>query len=123
MGEDAKRDFLARYEGRKSESFDNRRMLERYGQYDVTVLRLACQVFSHEFMPMGNIEVFLESIREAWACDKKLRKRFLQTDTIGLIPTGRHNCNKKYSKKALMWLLLMEQADGVKIMHGRNGRD
>jgi len=52
-----------------------------------------------------------------------LRKRFLQPDTIGLIPTGGYTCNKKYSKKALVWLLHMEETDVVKIIHCRNGRD
>jgi len=39
-------------------------------------------------MEIGNIEVFIESITIASACNKVLRKRFLQPDTIGLIPTG-----------------------------------
>ena len=32
-------------------------------------------------------------------------------------------CKKNYSKKAIMWLLLMEVTDGVKIMNSRNGRE
>jgi len=67
--------------------------------------------------------LFLESITIASACNKVLRKPFLQPDTIGLIPTGGCTCNKNYSKKAMMWLLHMEETDGVKIMHGRNGRE
>ena len=47
------------------------------------------------------------------------RKRFLQPDMIGLIPTGEYTSNTNYSKKAMMWLLHMEEMDGVKIMHGR----
>ena len=39
-------------------------------------------------MKIGNIEVFLEAITIAFACNKVLRKRFLKPDTIGLIPTG-----------------------------------
>jgi len=67
--------------------------------------------------------LFLESITIASACNKVFRKRFLQPDTIGLNPTGRYACNKNYSKKAVMWLLHMEETDRVKIMHGRNGRE
>ena len=74
-------------------------------------------------MQIGNIEVFLESISIVSACNKVLRKRFLQPDTIGLIPTGGYTCNNNYSKKALMWLLHMEETDGVKILLGRNGRE
>jgi len=72
-------------------------------------------------MQIGNLDVFLESITIASACNKVLRKRVLQPYTIGLIPTGGYTYNKNYSKKAMMWLLHMEETDGVKTMHGRNG--
>ena len=87
-----------------------------------TVLRQACRVFRREFMHTGNIEVLLDVLTIASACNKFLRKRILQTNTIELIPSGECTCNNKYSKKALMWLLHKEQTDGVKIMHCRNGR-
>ena len=98
-------------------------MLEKYCQDDITVLRRACRVFRREFMYIENIEVFLESITIASGGNKVLRKRFLQPDTVRLIPTGGYKCNNNYSKKALMWLLHMEETDGVKIMHCRNVRE
>ena len=64
-------------------------------------------------MPIGNLEVFIESIFIASSCNKVVRKRFLQPDNIGLIPNGGYTCNHKYSKKALIWLLHMVQIDGV----------
>jgi len=98
-------------------------VLENYCQDDLTVLRQACRVFRREFMHIGNIELFLESITIASACNKVLRKRLLQPDTIGLIPTREYTYNNNYSKKSLMWLLHMEETDGVKIMHCRNRRE
>jgi hypothetical protein len=74
-------------------------------------------------MQIGNIDVFVESITIASACNKVLRKTFLKPDTIGLICAGGYTCNNKYSNKAIMWLVHMEQTDGVKIMNGRNGRE
>jgi G:T-mismatch repair DNA endonuclease (very short patch repair protein) len=44
-------------------------------------------------------------------------------ETIGLIPAGGYSLNNKYSKKALMWLLHIEQVDGCHIMHAINGRE
>jgi len=123
MGEWEKNEFLAWYESQKKSVYDNRQALESYCQVDVTVLRQPCRVFRREFMHVGNIEVFLESATIASACNKFVHKRFLQPDTIGLIPNGGYTCNNKYSKKAMMWLLHMEEKDGVKIMHGRNGRE
>ena len=98
-------------------------MLETYCQDDVTVLRQACRVFRHEFAQIGNIDVFQESITIGSACNKVLRKRFLQPDTIGLIPKGGYTANLKQSKKALMWLVHRERTDGCTILHGRNGRE
>ena len=68
------------------------------------------------------IEVFLESLTIASACNKVLRRKFMKTETIGLIPPGGYTCNNKYSKNAIMWLLHMDQTDGVAIKHAHNGR-
>jgi len=125
MSEAERREFLACYEGQKEAVFDNRRVLEAYCQDDVTVLRQACRRFRKEFMQIRNIEVFVEAITIANACNKVLCKRFLKPDTIGLIPTGGYSGTVNYSKKALMWLVYREMMDGGgrKIMHVGNGRE
>jgi hypothetical protein len=74
-------------------------------------------------MEIGNIDVFLEAVTIASACNKVLRKKFLKPETIELISWGGNTANDRYSKKALMWLLLMEQTDGCHIQHARNGRE
>ena len=76
MGEEERREFLAWYdESRKSEEpLENRRVLETYCQDEVTVLRQACRVLRRVFMHIGNIEVFLEAITVASACNMFLRK-------------------------------------------------
>jgi hypothetical protein len=98
-----RREFLQWYDCQKSEIFDNRRVLKDYCQADVTVLRQACQVFRREFIVIGNIEVFIETITIASACNNVLRRRFLKPNTIGLIPAGGYTGNVNYSKKAIMW--------------------
>ena len=81
-------EFFVFYEGQSSAVFGNRRFLEAYGQDDVTLLRQACTVFRREFMEIGNVDVFTDSVTIASACNKVLRKRFLRPDTIGLILAG-----------------------------------
>jgi len=88
MREDKRKEFLVSYESQRSETFDNRHVLESCFQDDVTVLRQACRVFRREFLQVGCIDVFVESITIASTCNKFLRKRFLKPDTIGPIPTG-----------------------------------
>jgi hypothetical protein len=68
-------------------------------------------------MEIGNIDVFLEAVVIASACNKMLRKQFLKPETVGLIPAGGYSCNNKYSKKASMWLLHTEQVDGCHTMY------
>ena len=97
-------------------------MLETYCQDEVTVLRQACRAFRREFAQTGNIDVFQESITIASACNRVLRKRFLQPDTIGLILKGGYTANIKQRKRALIWLVHTERTDGCTILHGRNCR-
>jgi len=73
---------------RRTSFFDNRLVLEKYCQVDVTVLRQACKIFRREFIEIGNIEVFLGSFTIASACNNVLGKKFLKNDTISLIPDG-----------------------------------
>jgi len=102
--------------------FDNRRVLEQYCQDD-TLLRQACQIFRRDYMESGNIEVFLEALTIASACNEVLRKKFLKPETIGLLPPGGYSANSRYIRKALMWPLHMEQTDGCQIQYARNGRE
>lgn len=114
-------EFLAWYEKQKSEPFDNRRVLESYCHVDVTVLRQVCHFFKRQFLHIGHIEVFLKCLKIASACNKLLRRKFLKPGTMGLFPTREDTCNK-YTKKAMMWLLHVEQTEDVEIKHTRNGR-
>jgi G:T-mismatch repair DNA endonuclease (very short patch repair protein) len=98
-------------------------VLESYCQGDVTVLRQACQIFRCNFLEIGNIEVFLEAVTIASASNKVFRKRFLKSDTIGLIPSGRYTNNTPQRKQALMSLAYRQQTDACSIRHGRNGRE
>jgi len=123
MWEGERREFMAWYNEQKVKVFDNRHMLEQYCQDDVTVLRQACRVFRREFLEIGNIEVFLAALTIASACNKVLRKKFLKPETNGLIPPGGYSANRRYSKKALMWLLHMERTDRCHIQHARNRRE
>ena len=74
-----------------------------------------------EFIQIGKIEEFLESITIASACNKVHRKRFLKPDTNGLIPSGGYSGNVNYSNRDLMWLVYMEQTHDCTILHACNG--
>ena len=123
MSEAERIEFLTWYKGQADNVFDNRQVLESYCQDDVAVLRQACQIFRRELMTVGHIDVFLESITIASACNKVFRKRFLKPDIIGLIPTSGYTGNVNYSKKSIMWLTHVERSNNCTIIHGRRGRE
>jgi hypothetical protein len=77
MSDAERNEFLEWYETQKTEICNNRRVLEEYCQADVTVLRQACQVFRREYIQIGQVEVFLDSMIIASACNKVLRRYFL----------------------------------------------
>ena len=117
-----RKEFLAWYVTRNSQLFDKRLVLDAYCQDDITVLRQACRDFRHELLKIENIEVFLESLTIASACNEVLWRTFLKPDTIRLIPTGGYTCNIKYSKKVIMLLIHIELTVGEVIKHARNRR-
>jgi hypothetical protein len=72
MSDSERKKFMSWYDAQKDKVFDNRSMLEKYCQDDVTVLRQACQIIRKDFMEVGDIDVFLESCTIASACNKVL---------------------------------------------------
>ena len=62
-------EFLEWYDSQRCVLFDNRSVLEAYCQDDVTVLKQVCRVFRREFLQVGNINVFHESVTVASACN------------------------------------------------------
>ena len=69
------------------------------------MLQEACRLLMREFIKIGNINVFLESVTKASACNEVMRKRFLKPYSIGIIPSGGYTVNVNYSKKYIMWLV------------------
>jgi len=54
--------FLDWYECQKFEVIENRRLLESYSQGVVNLLQDSCRVLRQEFIQLGNIDVYLESV-------------------------------------------------------------
>ena len=66
-----------------------------------------------EFMKFAKIEIYLEALTIASACNKVLRVEFLKPDTTGLIATGGYSSNVNNSNKAVMWLVLGKRRKDV----------
>jgi len=95
MREYERKEFLVWYESQRSETLFNRHVLESYSQVEVTILRQPCRVFRREFLQIGHMVVFVETITIGSTCNKVWSKRVLQPDSEGLIPTGWYTCNNR----------------------------
>ena len=83
MSDSGRNEFRAWYECQNDEVFDNRRVLEAYSQDDLSLFWEACRMLRREFIQIGNIDVFLESVTIPLACNKLMRKRFLKPNAKG----------------------------------------
>ena len=61
MGESEREEYTSWYDAEKHKVFDNRCVLEKYCQDDVTVLRQEYQMFRRLFMDVRHVDIFLES--------------------------------------------------------------
>jgi hypothetical protein len=68
------------------------------------------------------VRVLLETMTFASACNKTIRKKFLQPDRIAIIPVAGYTGNRKQSRKAIACLML-EEKEGRRPMHERNGKE
>ena len=62
MSAGERKEILEWYESQRSVLFDNRHVLETYCQDHVTVLRQACRMFRREFLEVGSMDVFHDSV-------------------------------------------------------------
>ena len=123
MKDEARDEFLKWWEGENESGkiFDFHAELEKYCINDVHVLRLCVEEFRRMFLDLGGIDPILESFTLTHACSLVYRKKFLQPNTMAIIPPWGYKSAKQYSHMGLIWLEYMSKKRGVKIQHARNG--
>lgn len=103
--------------------FNNEEELVAYCRQDVTILRKACVKFVKDFWANNKIDPFLDASTVPGACNKFFRSRFLEEDTIGIIPTNGYRLAENQSKMALRWLCSVEMENKIEIQHAGRGRE
>ena len=108
--------------------FDFQKEILRYCRSDVDILAECCKLYREMFRLAtsmdGNIETGLDpfdsAITVAAYCMEVYRTKFLQKDTIALLP--QHQVLKrKQSHEALQWLSYTAEKEEIRIQHARNG--
>lgn len=126
MSEAGRKQFLEWYteqQNLENYVFDFRTEMRDYCENDVDILRRACLEFRKIFIEVAEMCPFFESTTIAAACMQVFRSKFLEPDTIGIIPPGGYRHGAEQSQQALKWLILEEKTRGVKIQHAGRGSE
>ena len=107
--------------------FDFRHEILKYCRSDVDILAECCKLYRGMFMEAtdtGNDETGIDPFDTATTiagyCMQVYRTKFLQKDTIALLPQHQQ-FKRKQSHEALQWLSYTAEKEGIRIQHARNG--
>ena len=107
--------------------FDFQKEILKYCRSDVDILAQCCKLYRELFKKAtdtGNDETGLDPFDSATTiasyCMQVYRTKFLQKDTIALLPQHQQ-LKRKQSHEALQWLSYTAEKEGIRMQHDRNG--
>ena len=107
--------------------FDFRHEILKYCRSDVDILAECCKLYREMFKKAtdtGNDETGIDPFDTATTiasyCMQVYRTKFLQKDTIALLPQHQE-LKRKQSHEALQWLSYTAEKEEIRIQHDRNG--
>ena len=107
--------------------FDFRHEILKYCRSDVDILAECCKLYRGMFMEAtdtGKDETGMDPFDTATTiaayCMQVYRTKFLQKDTIALLPQHQQH-KRKQSREALQWLSYISEKEEIHIQHDRNG--
>lgn len=118
MSVDGRKEFDKWYNSLPSNYlFNNRKDLLQYCIQDVNILRKACLKFASDFWECNKIDPFLDACTIAGACNKVFRSKFLEEDTISVLPRKGYRFADNQPEIGIKWLCHVEEELGIEIMH------
>ena len=107
--------------------FDFQKEILKYCRSDVDILAECCKLYRELFKKAtdtGNDETGIDPFDSATTiasyCMQVYRTKFLQKDTIALLPQHQQ-LKRKQSHEALQWLSYTAEKEGIRMQHARNG--
>ena len=107
--------------------FDFRHEILKYCRSDVDIMAECCKLYRGMLMEAtdtGNDETGIDPFDTATTiaayCMQVYRTKFLQKDTIALLPQHQE-LKRKQSHEALQWLSYTAEKEGIRMQHARNG--
>jgi hypothetical protein len=94
----------------------------KYCEMDVEILAQAAQAYRNGFDEL-DFDPLIHATTIAGTCAHIYRQRFMEKNTIGLLPKRGYFFRQNQSKIAIIWLLAMEKKLGIKIQHVCRGNE
>ena len=129
MKPEAREKFMTWHQERVENNyvFDFRHEILKYCRSDVDILAQCCKLYRGMFMEATDtrndetgIDPFDTATTIAGYCMQVYRTKFLQKDTIALLPQHQE-LKGKQSHEALQWLSYTAEKEGIRMQHARNG--
>ena len=130
MKPEAREKFMTWYQEQVENNyvFDFRHEILKYCRSDVDILAECCKLYREKLKvatsmdgnPETGIDPFDTATTIAGYCMQVYRTKFLQKDTIALLPQHQE-LKRKQSHEALQWLSYTAEKEGIRIQHARNG--
>ena len=129
MKPEAREKFMAWHQEQVENNyvFDFQHEITNYCRSDVDILAECCKLYREMFKKAtdtGNDETGIDPFDTATTiagyCMQVYRTKFLQKDTIALLPQA-HQLKRKQSHEALQWLSYTAEKEEIRIQHARNG--
>ena len=129
MKPEAREKFMAWHQEQVENNyvFDFRQEILKYCRSDVDILAQCCKLYREMFKlatDTTNDETGLDPFDSvttiAAYCMQVYRTKFLQKDTIALLPQHQ-GLKRKQSHEALQWLSYTAEKEGIRMQHDRNG--
>ena len=129
MKPEAREKFMAWHQEQVNNNyvFDFRHEILKYCRSDVDIMAQCCKLYRGMLMEAtdtGNDETGIDPFDTATTiagyCMQVYRTKFLQKDTIALLPQHQE-LKGKQSHEALQWLSYTAEKEGIRMQHARNG--
>ena len=116
-------DFFKWYHAEKAKGtqFDMQRDLVSYCELDVDILMQCAMKFRQLLLDLHKFDAFTCASTIASTCMKIYRKRFMQLESIAIVPHGGYRKNDKQSIFAIKYLKWLAESENANIQHARNG--
>ena len=101
--------------------FDLQRDLVKYCEMDVEILMQAGMKFRRMLLDLFEVDPFVSAVTIPGTCMTIYRKRFLDPETIGIVPHQGYRRNDQQSAIAIKWIKWLSETQQLDIQHARNG--